>query len=372
MDQGPRGKRGRNPHGAERRQEPAAAIRPGVSDLQLPTRIPIGMAFGKAGKKIRQISSEGPGIGGPIGRRGGERLVDDPTEDPAHPRSRPLGQRRAVRADPLHRCHDRPLREPEGAQAGEQLMEDDAERPDVGAGALLRRTGIEELRSDRLDRSHQLPGARHTGGVEIAAKRGGDAEVDDLRKPVGSDENVPRLEVAVNDAPRVGDCHASADVAEELDAAAEGKRVDLRVAVDRQGIGDELHHKPRQPFAPAGEEAGVVDAAQRRVGEGPEDLELAEEALRAFGVEPAGALKLHRHRPRGLLLDPLIHPSHAPLADDAHQPHASHGRADERIGGGVGDGLLDELPQRLEVESARGAHIRGRRRGAVALRHGLT
>ena len=117
----------------------------------------------------------------------------------------------------------------------------------------------------------------------------------------------------------------------------------------------------------------MVDAAQRRVGESPENLELAEEALCAFGVEPAGALKLHRHRPRGLLLDPLIHPPHSPFADDAHESHASHGRADERIGSGGREGLLDELPQRLEVEAARGAHIRSRRRGgAVALRHGIT
>ena len=73
--------------------------------------------------------------------------------------------------------------------------------------------------------------------------------------------------------------------------------MDLGEAVDGEGIGDELHHKPWQPFASAGKEAGVVDAAQRRVGEGPEDLELAEEALRAFVLEPAGPLKLHRHRP---------------------------------------------------------------------------
>jgi hypothetical protein len=149
--------------------------------------------------------------------------------------------------------------------------------------------------------------------------------------------------------------------------------VDLGEAVDRQGVGDELHHEPRQPLASAGEEAGVVDAAQSRVGEAPEDLELAEESLRALGLEPAGPLELHRHRPRGLLLDPLIHPSHPPLADDTHEPHSADARADERIGGGRGQGLLDELPQRLEVESAFSRAFGGGLRGGVdSLTRGIT
>ena len=111
-------------------------------------------------------------------------------------------RRRRLLADIADRLHDgdaaRVVREP----PGNELVEDDAERVDVGpqvdvaavAAGLLRA----HVRERPLDRSHRAHHRRHVG---IRDAR--EAEVEDLGAGVG-DEDVRRLQVAVDDAALVG------------------------------------------------------------------------------------------------------------------------------------------------------------------------
>ena len=85
----------------------------------------------------------------------------------------------------------------EGRLAGEHLVEHDPERVDVRlAGHLV---------AERLLRRHVVGGPEHTAGGREALRleRARDAEVRDLRAPVGVDQHVLRLDVAVDQEARV-------------------------------------------------------------------------------------------------------------------------------------------------------------------------
>ena len=134
-------------------------------------------------------------------------------------RGRPLDhqrdRRRDLRAAPLHVGQllvDVLHRDPDLAVgverdvAGQHLVEDDPERVDVGArvGALPHRL----LGRDVVGRAEHAPGGGDARLLELA----GDPEVGDLGPPVGVDQDVLRLDVAVDHAARVGDGEAAGDL----------------------------------------------------------------------------------------------------------------------------------------------------------------
>jgi hypothetical protein len=91
--------------------------------------------------------------------------------------------------------------------------------------------------SMRIDASTLKPGS---------VEQLGDAEVEQLHLPVGGDQDVGRLQVAVHDEMSVRVDHRIADGAEELEAALHIKSASIAVAVD--GIAfDQLHREVRKP-----------------------------------------------------------------------------------------------------------------------------
>ena len=109
----------------------------------------------------------------------------------------------------------------EGETAGDGLEEGDGEAPDVGGGVGLA--------------AHELLGRHVVEGSDGAALFGefgagfaivGDAEVDDFddvaAAGAGGDEDVGRLEVAVDDEAGVGVVEGAGALADELDAVGQG------------------------------------------------------------------------------------------------------------------------------------------------------
>ena len=76
---------------------------------------------------------------------------------------------------------------------GEHLVQDDAQAVDVGGGRGLLATRL--LRAEVMDRAEGRPRQRHL----CLGDRPGDAEVGDLDPAVGPDQDVARLDVAVDE-----------------------------------------------------------------------------------------------------------------------------------------------------------------------------
>ncbi len=96
--------------------------------------------------------------------------------------------------------------------AGEQLVEDHADRVEVGRGAdgvALRLLGREVLGG-----AHDRARERHVGGA-----RAGDAEVGDARASLLVEDHVVRLEVAVDDAAAVREACGAQDLHDDVDSA---------------------------------------------------------------------------------------------------------------------------------------------------------
>ncbi len=90
--------------------------------------------------------------------------------------------------------------------ADQHLVEDDAERVDVGA--LVDAVAHRLLGGDVVGGAEDAAGRRHPVLLELAR----DPEVGQLRPPLGVDQHVLRLDVAVDDVARVGDGEAAGDL----------------------------------------------------------------------------------------------------------------------------------------------------------------
>ena len=120
----------------------------------------------------------------------------------------------------------------EGHLSGDHLVEDDAERIQVG----LAGNGLAErlLGGDVVGRPEDASGS----GEAFLGERAGDAEVGDLGASFGADENVLRLYVAVDDevlvggAERAGDLDGVGDGLGDLQPALAADAVLERLAVD--------------------------------------------------------------------------------------------------------------------------------------------
>ena len=200
----------------------------------------------------------------------------------------------------------------EGAVAGEHLVEDRAQREEVGAGVggetphLLRRHV--PIRADHHagPRLGERPRRRQLVAGALGADELGDPEVEDLGPPVAGQEQVLRLEVAVDDAALV-----------RRRQAARHRGGDLRRPPRRQRPAGEprpqglalqqLGHQIRRAVVAAdvvhGEDGGVVE---RRDG-----ARLGLEAAQAVG---AGRQVRRQHLDRDLAAEPLV----ARAVDDPH------------------------------------------------------
>jgi hypothetical protein len=118
--------------------------------------------------------------------------------------------------------------------------------------------------------ARQVDRYRHQFGVEEF----GDAEVEELRGPVGGDEDIAGLEIAVDDEVLVGDLDGLAHLAEQDEAPSDRQAVLVAVAVDRDTL-DVLHHEVRQAVVGG---AAVEQPRDVRVVDGGQDLALGAEA----------------------------------------------------------------------------------------------
>ena len=211
---------------------------------------------GGGARRVAQRGGEGVAVGVPLVRLLGHRPADDRSQ---------VG--RDLRRQVRHRVvemgqggRDRGVGV-EGPVPGQALERHHAERVDVGCGRRGGAAGL--LGREVLRRAHHLAG----GGQAEAVGGAGDAEVGDLHLPVGRDQQVGRLHVAVHDAgpvrgaDRVGRLgHQVADhLGVERLAAAQQRRERLPV--------DELHHEERARQAGAvrsAEQRGLPDVVDRR------------------------------------------------------------------------------------------------------------
>ena len=110
---------------------------------------------------------------------------------------------------------------------GEEVEENDAQTVDVGRGRdrlAFDLFGAGVLRRQRAE-------LRDVAGVfRVGVEQFGDAEVEQLRLPAFVDEDVRRLEVAVDDEVAVGEGDRVADLVEELQPVVEGELTALAVA----------------------------------------------------------------------------------------------------------------------------------------------
>jgi hypothetical protein len=208
----------------------------------------------------------------------------------------------------------------EGQALPEQLVEDDAERPDVGADV------------DLVGRHHLLgrhvPGRAHDGGgprdhlVPVGDRDLRDAEVEHLHRGPARrarrQEQVRGLEVPVDHAQRVRLGHRLARLEHEAHALGHGQRAaaleGLREILPLEVLHDHEGHARRQ--RPHVEHAGHVLAVDANRG-----ARLAQEALHDLGVaRDLGQEELERDALVELLVDRRHHHAHAALAEHAVDP----------------------------------------------------
>ena len=103
--------------------------------------------------------------------------------------------------------------------------------------------------------------------IAVAPHRVGDSKVDQLHGPALFDEDVARLDVAVDQALLVRMGGRLADAHEEFHPLPLGQVVFVGMRRDRSGVGNELHHEIRQPATGAVGDAGGVDLRDARMPE---------------------------------------------------------------------------------------------------------
>ncbi len=185
-----------------------------------------------------------------------------------HDRARPL---RIPVADEARHLGRRARGEAVRMVAGEQLVEEQAERVDVGGlgdglAENLLRAGV--LRRHRPRQRRQGRIAVHTGIEDFR-----NPEIEELGLAVRGHEDVAGLEIAMDDVVVVRVLDGVEDAQTEPEAFDRVQPVLVGIQVDRHAL-DVLHHEVRQPFGrgPAVEEPGDVRMTERR-----EDLALVPE-----------------------------------------------------------------------------------------------
>jgi hypothetical protein len=128
-----------------------------------------------------------------------------------------------------------------GAHAGDEFVEDDPEGIDVGPGVDRRRAlAVDELlRGHEVECADELPRPRNPRlGRQVILHAAGDAEVDHLRMAVVADQDVARLEIAMDNSPLVPVGHPLAGQLEEPESLVERQGVLTRMDGDRFGPAD--------------------------------------------------------------------------------------------------------------------------------------
>ena len=308
-----------------------------------------------AGEERPQVGGEGAGRGiAEVGRLL-QRLQRDQfqiTIDTAIDRARRRRIRFEHRQEGVHRAG----RLERGA-AGEHLIEDRSQAPDIARRADVAAT------PGRLLRRHVARGAedgacvRHRG---IGLEPLGQPEVGDARAAVGVDEDVGGLQVAVEDAARMGRLDGLGHLRQDRRPLARVHRPACQTAGQRRPL-DILHRVE----GVAVEVADLEDRDDPRMVEPGGGLRLAAEAGQ-IGLRGELAAKEHLHRdgaPQAPLPGPVDDP-HAAAADLLEEVVVAERRREGDLAGGEAVGRLEVAMGR--VRRRRGGRIVGTGRGGAA------
>ena len=179
----------------QRHERSTVADRPGLDRL--------------AGEEAAQVVGQLAGGRVAAGRRLGHRLQADRLQVArdlvVEPARRPRLVLQHLQQEHAAVAAERPL-------AGEQLVEDDAEAVDVAAGVDRVRLAAGLLGRHVGRRAEHLAVGRHRRVVGVAL---GQAEVHEVRLAVGVEQDVRRLDVAVDDAERVRAAERVGDLGDE-------------------------------------------------------------------------------------------------------------------------------------------------------------
>ncbi|MEZ4654917.1 MAG: hypothetical protein R3E12_15350 [Candidatus Eisenbacteria bacterium] len=235
----------------------------------------------------------------------------------------------------------------EGADSGQELVEDDAEAVDVGRGggvvsADLFGRGVVGGHGASAHGGEPGAGEVGLGGRVFVGEDASDAEVEELHVAGLGDEDVRGLEIPMDDEVAVCELNGLGDLADESQAFGDLGVSCLAPRGDGLAV-DELHGEPGSTVVG---DAAVDEGGDVGMGESGEDASFAEEAaLHLFSVESA-ADELEGHA----LLEGRVDPfgeedrAHAPAAElvkDAPPPDllageiGTQGLEDIGRGGGV-------------------------------------
>ena len=157
------------------------------------------------------------------------------------------GARRALLANDLRHFMRRASFQLVRPVAREQFVQQDSERIDV---ARRRDDLAAHLLRARVSRSHDAKaGGCRIGGVarSIGMQNLRDAEVEQFRRTIGRNQNIARLDVAMDHELAVRVLHRSAHETEQLQALGRGKLACIAIIVDGLSAFDQLHHEVGQP-----------------------------------------------------------------------------------------------------------------------------
>ncbi len=229
----------------------------------------------------------------------------------------------------------------------QHLVENDSQRPDVGA--LVNGFALRLLRRHVGDGTH---GRSLAGQLDLAGELR-QAEVQDLHYPVGCDEHVGRLDVAVDNALLVGFRHAR----RRLDGYSQGFFLLQRALLDRfpQALPFIEGHGDVHPVILG--LSDLMNVADVGVVEGRRGPSLVNEPLPRFGI--GRPLRREEFEGYGALEDDvfgLIHDSHPAPADLVHDPvlPGDEGPLRKHMGGGL-NGLRQGADRRAILAQEGGA-----------------
>ena len=258
------------------------------------------------------------------------QLVGDLRIEP-HRRQRRLVQD-LVPDDPLGGAGERQL-------AGRHLVEHHAEGEKIGASVQRLATNL--LRRHVGDRTHRGAGARqgvirHGGrhlGLGVRPRfRGqlGEAEVEDLHIAALGDEDVGRLDVAMDDPGLVGSVERIGHLDAQLEDLLQHQRLTRDPILERLPL--EILHDQKGLAVLL---TDVVDGADMRVVQNRGGPRLALEALQGLPIlDQALGKELERHRAAEAGVFRLVHHAHAASAETVRDAIVGDGFADQERAAG--------------------------------------